>query len=311
MSLSACAVKKLAVNSLANALSESGTSVYTQDDDPEFVGDALPFGLKTMEALLQTTPKHQKLLIATASGFVQYAHAYVLRPSQALESHDLNAAYRERARAKRFFLRALGYGSRALEISYPGISKQLRSKPLAAAARVKKRGVPALYWTGVAWGSAISTAKDDMALVGDLPIVTALLERALELEEGWNDGAIHEFFIVFDSGRSEAEGGGVERAEAHFRRAMELNGGRSIGPLVSMAESVCVRLQDRQRFKKLLSKALAFDVDQYPDKRLANIFAQRRASDLLSRGDNLFFLDEPEIQEDHAVSAPRHSRKHQ
>lgn len=296
-SLSACAVKKLAINSVANALTTGGTSVYTTDDDPQFVGEALPFALKTMEALLQATPRHRRLLIAMASGFVQYAHAYVLRPGQALESVDLTAARKERERAKRFFLRARSYGLRALELSYPGISKQLPTDPFAAAARVKKKDVPALYWTGAAWGSAISVAKDDMALVGDLPVVRALLERALQLDESWNYGAIHEFFIVFDAGRSEAEGGGIEKAKAHFKRAMELNGGRSISPLVTMAESVCVHQQDRARFKELLSEALEFDVNRHPENRLANILAQHKAKQLLQRDDELFFLGDDETEQ--------------
>lgn len=296
--LTGCAIKKMAVNSMADALSESRNSVFASDNDPEFVGEALPFALKTMESLLQATPRHKKLLIGTASGFVQYAHAYVLRPAQALESVDLAASRHGLERAKRFFLRARGYGLRALELDYPGISEQLEADPVTAAARLQKKDVPALYWTGVAWGSAVSVAKDDMALVGDLPVVTAMLERALVLDESWNRGAIHEFFIVFDAGRSEAEGGGLESAEAHFERAVELNGGCSISPLVSLAESVCVRKQDRTRFKKLLFDALEFDVDSHPENRLANMFAQSKAERLLQRIDDLFFLgDEEEVEQ--------------
>lgn len=310
--LTGCAVKKLAVNSLANALTESGASVYAVDDDPELVGDALPFALKTMEALLQATPRHKKLLIATASGFVQYTHAYVLRPAQTLEATNLTEAREQRERAKRLFLRARNYGLRALELSSPGIAQALRSNPDAAVSKIKKKDVPALYWTGAAWGSAISVAKNDMALVSDVPIVRALLERALALDEGWNQGAIHEFFIAFDAGRSEAEGGGLAKAEFHFKMAMKFNGGRSIGPLISMAESVCVKQQDRKRFKELLAQAVAFDVEQYPENRLANILAQRKAKDLLANIDDLFFLsdDEPEEGQDDSNKATYDQKNH-
>jgi predicted anti-sigma-YlaC factor YlaD len=298
--ISGCSIKRLAVNSLADALANAGPGVYATDDDPELVGDALPFGLKTMEALLQMTPKHKGLLIAAASGFVQYAHAYVLWPANTFESSDLAAARKGKARAKRLFLRARDYGLRALELASPGISQKLSADPLAAVADLEREDIPALYWTGVAWGSAISTSKNDMALIGDVPVVRALLQRALSLDESWGDGAIHEFFVVFDAGRSEAEGGGMAKAEAHYRRAMELNGGRSIAPLVSLAETVCVRQQNRHRFKSLLSKVLDFNVDQYPEKRLANILAQRKAADLLARMEELFFADENGVEGDHA-----------
>jgi len=80
-------------------------------------------------------------------------------------------------------------------------------------------------------------------------------------------------------------------AEGHFNRAMELNGGRSIGPLVSLAETVCVQQQDRERFTELLTQALEFDVDEYPEMRLANLISQEHARWLLSQTDDLFYED--------------------
>ncbi len=51
----ACSIRKMAVNKLGDALAETGSS-FSSDDDPELVGDAVPFGLKTMEALLAESP---------------------------------------------------------------------------------------------------------------------------------------------------------------------------------------------------------------------------------------------------------------
>ena len=36
-----------------------GGGVYASDEDPEFVFEALPFGLKTYESLLETSPEHR------------------------------------------------------------------------------------------------------------------------------------------------------------------------------------------------------------------------------------------------------------
>jgi predicted anti-sigma-YlaC factor YlaD len=288
LQLFGCSLKRITVNSLANALTENSTSVFATDDDPDLVMEAMPFALKTMEALLQSSPKNKKLLIGTAAAFVQYSHAFVLFQANALEQSNLNEARKGRLRAKRLFLRARDYGLRALELSYPDISNSVVKDPFNVVRLTKKEDVPALYWTAVAWGSAISVAKDDMALVGDLPVVTAFLERALELDESWQNGTIHEVFIVFDAGRTQAEGGGVQKAEAHFERAMELNKGRSIRPFVSLAESVCVKQQNRARFELLLKQVLEFDVERYPEYRLSNIIAQQKARQLLENIDNLF-----------------------
>jgi predicted anti-sigma-YlaC factor YlaD len=290
--VSHCSIQKMAINSMADALTAGSTGVFASDDDPVLVGDALPFALKSMEALLQATPENQKLLIATAAAFVQYTHAFVLWPANKLEYTDLAATKKGRERAKQLFLRARDYGIRALEIKYSDFYMDLSRNLKIMLARTSVKDVPALYWTGVAWGSAISVAKDDMALIGDLPVVTAMLERAIALDEDWSDGALHEFFLIFDAGRSEAEGGGIKQSQSHFDRAMDLNHGHSIGPMVSAAETICVRLQDRKQFIKLLSQALEFDVHKHPPQyRLSNVLAQQRAEFLLKNIDNLFLMD--------------------
>ena len=66
--LSGCSVRKFAVDGLAGALASSG-DVFGSDDDPELIRDALPFGLKTMEALMEESPKNRDLLFA-----VSYTH---------------------------------------------------------------------------------------------------------------------------------------------------------------------------------------------------------------------------------------------
>ena len=57
-----CSLQRVATRSVANSLT-SGPDVFGTDNDPELVRDALPFGLKTMESLLQTLPKHEGLLV--------------------------------------------------------------------------------------------------------------------------------------------------------------------------------------------------------------------------------------------------------
>lgn len=284
--ISGCSVKGMAVNGLADALSAGGAGVYLTDDDPALVAAALPFSLKLMETVLQETPEHEGLLVATASAFVLYTHAFVLRPARVLEATDLSGARREMSRAKALFLRGRDYAGRALELSFPGVREEMEVNSAFSAERFEKENVPAMYWYAAALGSAVSTDKGDMALVAEFPVVPAFLNRALELDEDWSYGAIHELLVAVTVTGGE---GGTEEAEFHFARAMELNEGRSIGPIVTLAETVCVQEQDRERFTSLLRQALAFDVNRHPETRLSNILAQRQALWLLSRVDELFF----------------------
>lgn len=71
-----CSVRSMAVNKLGDALSGGGTAFAT-DNDPELVKAATPFSLKLMESLLSESPDHRGLLLAAASGFTQYAYAFV------------------------------------------------------------------------------------------------------------------------------------------------------------------------------------------------------------------------------------------
>ncbi len=284
----ACSVRPMAVNAVGNALAQGGSS-WGRDDDPELVRDATPFALKTIEGLLEQSPRHEGLLLAAASGFTEYAYAFVQSEADYAESRDLAAATAMRARAVRLYRRALEYGLRGLEVDHPGFRDELRRDPVAAAATVtKKTDVPLLYWTAAAWGAAISLAKEDPELAAGLPATEALVRRAIALDEGFDAGALYDFLISYDGGRPASAGGSVERARADLARALALSGGRRAAPLVAFAETVSVGAQDRAEFTRLLKQALAIDPDRAPDFRLANLVAQRRARWLLGRADELF-----------------------
>jgi len=282
-----CSIKKLAVNAAGNALAGGGTT-FTSDDDPELIKAALPFSLKLMESLLAESPRHQGLLFATTSGFTSYAVAFVQQDADEAEQENFEKAEAIKKRAQRLFLRARNYGLRGLDVSHPGFDKNLRADPAAAVRVAKKADVPLLYWTAAAWAKAISLSVDDPNLVGDLPMVEALIYRALELEEAWNEGAIHGFLITYEMSRALPEAEREARARKHFERAMELSQGQQAGPLVALAEAVSVPKHDATEFEALLTQALAIDPDTHPESRLINLVMQRRARWLLTRRDDLF-----------------------
>ncbi len=287
LALAGCSIKKLALDSLGNALA-GGSPVYATDDDPDLVGAALPFGLKTIEALLAQSPHNKGLLLAAASGFTQYAYAFVQTEADFIEDTDITRAIFLRERALRLYRRALGYGIRGLEEVQPGFADLLRSDSAKALAPMRKQDVALLYWTAAAWGAAISLDKTDSALSVDLPRVEAIIRRALELDDKFDSGSIYDFMIAYEGGRPAAAGGSIDRARESLARAIELSAGRRAAPLVSFAETVDVAIQDRAEFKKLLGQALAINIDDAPDQRLSNIIAQRRARWLLGRMDRLF-----------------------
>ncbi len=284
---SGCSVKKFAINKLGDSLASGGTT-FTSDDDPDLVGDALPFSLKLMESLLAESPKHRGLLFAASSGFTQYAFVYVQQPAEEIEDQDLEKADYLRMRARHLYLRARNYGLRDLEIKHRNFESELRQNPEAAVRKTGPQDVPLLYWTAVSWGAAISVSKDDPEMIADQPIVEALIDRALELNPDYDYGAIHSFLISYEAVRQTASGDFAPRSRKHFERAVELTSGQSASPYVALATTVSVNKQDSEEFESLLKKALAVNPDERPEWRLTNLIMQRRARWLLSRESELF-----------------------
>src|SRR5208283_2108292 len=131
--LCSCSISQLAVRAVAGFLSGSGESTtFSGDDDPELVRDALPFAMKTYEALLEADPKNAPLALATGRAFVSYAYAFVQAPSDQMPPERVDQQKAMRLRAKRLDLRAREYVLRGLELRRPGFRAALENSGPAA-----------------------------------------------------------------------------------------------------------------------------------------------------------------------------------
>ncbi len=268
----------------------SEASTFESDGDVELIGDALPFSLKLVETLIAESPEHPGLLVAASRGFTLYAYAYVDAEAERAAYDDLERAQVLRKRARKLYLRAHGYAMRALELSDPGFGEALFLDPAHTGerigARYGARDVPLLYWAAASLGLAISSSRADTSMLARLPEVDALLQSSLALDEAWNQGALHEFAVTWEASKP----GTVDpdRLAAHYHRALELSAGRRASVFVAFAEASAVPAQNRERFGRLIDRALAVDLDAEPSYRLLNSLAQRRARWLRARTDVLF-----------------------
>jgi hypothetical protein len=280
----------LASRLAARALT-SGGDAYASDGDPELVRAAVPFGLKTMEGVLESRPQDERLLLALASGFTQFGYAFVASDADGADlAGRLAEAKALRQRARLLFLRARDYGLRALDERRDGLGGRLREArdPSAVLTAARPEDVPYLYWTASAWVLAIVNGKGDMGLVAELPVPVAMMERALALDEPWGEGALHEFFLSYRATQSAAEGGGPDKVRLHLDRALALSLNKKLGPRVAYAEGFLVQAQDREAFTATLEAVLQADPGETPRHRLVNVLSQRRARLLLDHVDDLF-----------------------
>lgn len=281
---SSCSLRKRAVDTLADIWAEAEKS-YLSDDDPELVAAALPFNLKTLETLLETMPRHRGLLLSATKSFTLYAYGFVEPEAEIVQEESFDRAEAIRLRATRLYRRAFQYGFRGLEVEHAGFAETLRREPEKRVATLELEDVPLAVWTAAALGAAISLSKDDQELTADITVVGALLKRALELDEDFGDGTTHELLVRYEAQRV---GGSLEKAQEHYRRAEALSKGRRCSTWLTWAESVSVPEQNREEFENLMERILSFDVSSYPENRLLNILAQRRARRLKERIDELF-----------------------
>ncbi len=280
-------VKSVAVNALGDALSKGG-GTYAQDDDPELVRDATAFGLKTIESLLDAEPEHGGLLLAATRGFTQYGYAFLQAEADYVEERDYARAKVLRRRALRMYRRARAYGLRGLSLAVEGFEGKLAADRNGALAPLDEAHVGLLYWTAAAWAAAVALDKGQADLAADMGLVEALIKRARALSLDFGEGALHDFMLAWDGGRPASAGGSIARAQIHFERALVASNSQRVAPLVSYAETICVKTQDAAKFETLLNQAIAFDADSAPRHRLANLIAQKRARWLLAQREDLF-----------------------
>jgi len=280
-------IKRAALRGVATTLAAGGPAVAGHDD-PELVAGAVPFSLLLNESILASVPRHGPLLAATCGQYTQFALGFVQADAEAASFDDYERSRELTRRALGLALRGRGYCWRGLERRFPGITARLTRDPAAALRTARGADVPLLYWSAASLGAAISLGGlEHPELLIDWPVVAALAERALALDEAFDHAAPHELLIAVES-RGEALGGSEGRAREHFARAVELQRGSSPGPYLALALGVSRGKQDRLEFEDLLRRALAIDPEANPERRLVTLLQQRRARVLLDHVGDLF-----------------------
>lgn len=290
----ACSIKKLAMNQVANALTgDASSTVFTGDNDPELVGDALPFAIKMYESLMTANPRHAGLRLQTGSLYIMYANAFLQTPATMLAEAEYKKQEFVYRRAKNLYLRGRDIILVCLENKYPGFRDALQKRNYTKALeRTTRKDAPLLYWAGAGWLGGFAIDPFDMDLGITLPAAAALMDRVFHLDPDYAAGAIHEFYILYYGSLPEYMGGSLKKARDHFKQALAISRGRSATPYLSLATSVAVKEQNLKEFKELLSKALAIDPEAVPENRLVNILNQRKAQWLLEHADDFFVESE-------------------
>jgi len=268
---------------VADSLS-GDSSVFTSDDDPELVKEAMPFALKTFESLLTSTPEHEGLLLSAAQGFISYAYL-LQQEADLIDDEDYKKAKHLRKRASKLFLRGRDFAFRGLNLKNENFKDKLIKNTDETLSKTEKSDIHFLYWSGIGWAGAIAAAKDDTRLIVALPYAAALIKHILEVDESYGEGAVYEFLIAYEAGRPN---GNLNLCREYYKKAMEYSKGKRVSVYLSLAENVSVQEQNTEEFKNLIDSALAINVDDQMNIRLVNTISQKRAKWLKENITKLF-----------------------
>jgi predicted anti-sigma-YlaC factor YlaD len=274
-----CSPKHLIIQGIASELAAQGQA---PEDDLVLAREASAFYLKLSESLLREVPSNAQLSESVATGFTQYAYAFVSFEAERIEGKDARAAQALRERAARLYWRGHRHAMAALELAHPGFRKALERTQQADWPKLSAESVGLAYWAAASWGGFISLSKDSPDTVADLPLAVRLAHLAYAMEPQYGNGSLASLMGTFETARA---GGSSAQALIYFDQAIALGAKFSASALVAKAEGVSLPNGNRPEFESLLRQALAVS-SAHPN--VQNAVMRERAQWLLGIADDLF-----------------------
>ncbi|HYU15412.1 MAG TPA: TRAP transporter TatT component family protein [Candidatus Acidoferrum sp.] len=284
-----CDLSKFTVKTTSKVLVRAQPAIR-QESDYDLAARAIPATLKTVEGFHVVNPENEALTRILAEGYCQYATGFVEDEWEVAElDKRFDEAEYQAERATRMYLRCMGYG---LELLGGNWAKAIAGDVQAFKAKVDATGADrrdGMLWTAIGLAGAINQNKDDVSLVAHLPKARALLERVVVLDDAERDrdpatrALPHVALASMAVALSKALGGDPVLGDKEFRRAMELTQNKFLLVKVFYARRYAVAVQNRELFHRSLVEVLRTDPAVWPDQRLANEIAHRKARRYLKK----------------------------
>jgi hypothetical protein len=124
--------------------------------------------------------------------------------------------------------------------------------------------------------------------LAELPRVESMMQRVLELDEGFYYGGPHLFWGIWFASRPKIAGGDLKKAQAHFLRAFEFGKGKFLMAYVYYANVYARQTLDKDLYISTLQTVLNTPADTLPELTLLNTVAKKKAKELLDRVEEYF-----------------------
>jgi hypothetical protein len=160
-----------------------------------------------------------------------------------------------------------------------------------------------MMFAGLALGSLINHKQSNKSMLGYLDTVNKIIARVIELDGNAKPcppqpeacpakqahlALPHIAMGMLHTARPKAMGGDPEAGRAEFEKALEITGGRLLLARTLMAYRVGIANNDRKFFHEQLKQVLETAPSVWPEQRLANEVAHRKARRYLKNEKELF-----------------------
>jgi len=277
-----------------------------RENDYELASKAIPGALKTIEGFYVADEQPVLRAILT-EGYCQYATAFVEDEWEIADfAGKIDEKTEQNLRARKMFARCLNYALQDL----PGdFAKTIYGDPKVGAAKIAAIDAglrTPLMWAGLGLGGVVQHNLSNTDAMSEIDTVKAILARVVAIDtaqRGQIDGTkgapcdapcvVHlalphvAFGLLYSTGGSQF-GGDAKRATEEFQTALRISAdpqhpdGRLLLARVMWGYKVGRMTNDRKLFHDQLVKVLETDPAIWPEERLANEVAQRRARRYLS-----------------------------
>ena len=279
----ACSIKKITIDTTATLMKDGGRAME-KESDLDVARAAAPGQIKSVEGILESAPAHRGLLEISSRACLEYAFGFLEDDVESLTAaKDAAARQAQSARATQMYDRAFGYAMRLLgtyDADIRGALERGGTSWDTAVGKLPADSVPGLTFGGMAMASAIGLNRSDPARLADLPKAKVLLERSRALDPRFNHGG-----ASMSLGIIHAQLGDRDASRRYFREAIDTAGEGYLLPRVAMAKFLLTEPKDRKERHSILEAVLSAPRDAFPENRLANEVARRRAARYLEAHD--------------------------
>jgi tetratricopeptide (TPR) repeat protein len=252
--------------------------------DFEMAKSAMGAGLAQFEGMHRLAPDNTDALFLLTKGWTGYGYAVAEDDMEsAIDANNDELAAYHKKRARMAYERGVFYGLELLGHTAEGFDAAKKNedtfKKWLDANFDDKQDAENLFWVGYAWLARVNISKDDPALVGDLFIGVAMLEKSRQLDPSYNHYAGTVALAAYHARTAMSE---MDQAKQMFEDALAKTEHKTLVVQVNYATRYACNKGDRALYEKLINEVLTAD-DPDPQQRFTNMLAKRRARRALSK----------------------------